>query len=61
MTNLDNYVKGFGFNVADLTKEELKAVQNELIRINRGETILDGVLADKPVYTASGTAGLKNE
>lgn len=41
------YINSFGFEPGDLTDEELEQVREELKEINRGASILDGVLAQK--------------
>ena len=39
---LEQYVRDHGYEVSDLTKEELKEVEKELEAVNRGEVFLDG-------------------
>lgn len=49
-TTIEEYVKLFGFTIEDLSEDELIEVQAEVEAINRGENILDGVLAFKSKY-----------
>lgn len=49
-TTIEEYVKQFGFTVEDLSEVELMEVRAEVEAINRGENILDGVLASKEHY-----------
>lgn len=44
--NVEEYVRAYGYEVSDLTKEELKAAKQEMEAINRGESILDGIFSD---------------
>ena len=43
---LKEYVEQNGYEVSDLTKEELKEVEKELEVVNRGGMILDGFFSD---------------
>lgn len=44
--DINAYVKANGFKVSDLTEEELAEAKEELVAINNGETILDGVFSN---------------
>lgn len=50
MITLKDYVSSFGFTLAELTEKEVEQVTEELAKVNRGEAVLDGVLASKKTY-----------
>lgn len=43
------YIESFGWKPEDLTEEEVKAVHEEFLEVQKGAIILDGVLANKPI------------
>ncbi len=43
--SVEEYVQANGYEVSDLTKEELKAAKSEMDMANRGEEVLDGIFS----------------
>lgn len=53
---VEEYVRANGYEVSDLTKEELKEAEREMEMINRGEEFLDGIFSG---YTIAARKALK--
>ena len=43
--NVEEYVRANGYELSDLTREEIKEAQKEMETINAGGMILDGVFS----------------
>lgn len=43
--NVEEYVRANGYEVSDLTKEELREAKKEMEMVNRGEDFVDGVFS----------------
>jgi hypothetical protein len=53
---VEEYVRAHGYEVSDLTKEELKEAEKEMEMVNRGEEFLDGIFSD---YTIAARKALE--
>lgn len=45
--SVEEYIESFGFSPSELNRKEMREVQKEVAAINKGQVILDGVLAFK--------------
>ena len=43
--NVEEYVRANGYEVSDLTKEELREAEKEMEMVNRGEDFVDGIFS----------------
>ena len=43
--SIEEYVQAYGYQVSDLTPEELKTAQKEMEDINNGIEVLDGLFS----------------
>lgn len=45
--SVEEYIESLGFSPSELNRKEMREVQKEVAAINKGQVILDGVLAFK--------------
>ena len=43
--NVEEYVRANGYEVSDLTKEELREAEKEMEMVKRGEDFVDGIFS----------------